>query len=291
MNFIDMLSILPLEGWLLLVWVLISIIILFTFPKINESKFYQNKSPAFSYILIIGESLCMIFVGIAGAKTTFELLGSIFVEFVPTWKDFGILSFVVIVPLSMLLEIAGLDLFYNKIKKDTITVQKEMWKTTKVKDKKDKNVTETDYHEASIEDIYYFYTYSKIKSKYEKSISYLQQSEQWYNKIKNHETLAILAKALSLVDNLDGAIIQLENNDIKRLLFITGDSGNNEDAKYHKLNANERAKQRFLNLKNRGFVEGEIDRFYVTLQGKEYVTENNAFNLLPSQSDSNTHHD
>lgn len=120
----------------------------------------------------------MIFVGIAGAKTTFELLGSIFVEFVPTWENFNIFNFILIVPFSILLEIAGLDLFYNKVKKDTIAAQKEMWKTTKIKNRKDVNVTEKDYHKASIEDIYYFYTYSKIKSKYEKSTSYLQQSEQ-----------------------------------------------------------------------------------------------------------------
>lgn len=290
MEYLEMASNLPFEQILLLIWMLILILGIIAFYLIARSKAYQNKPVILTCILAGGEFLCVFLIGAAGIKDALDLLVQILIEIVPSWKEFTIDKFIILSIVSVALEWGAMDLFFYKIQSEIEKIDKNLRKTTNYKKQVDKFVIPDDYYNVANKQIYiYFASSQKMKTEYDKigkSIAE-EQVNAWHNNIKGKETTTILAKVLILSNGNDGTIIKLQDNGEKCLLFMTGDAFDDDNARHLQSNANKRATQRFENMKARGFLEGDIDHFYITLQGKEYVLEKNALALLPPKLDSN----
>lgn len=276
-------------GILLFIWAITIIIVPLLFLIYSICKGNRNKPLWLTVILVLGEALWIVVMGIAGLEKTFELLEKAFVEFVPSLEDFTIGKFIPTMFISIMVELGAIDLFSAAIDKKLEPIQNRLFNSIKHKPQIDIDVTKQDYEKKSNINIYGYYArLRKRKNEYENETIVPEKTiEQWICKIKGKETEVILAKILEKSDNTDGTIIQLEDNGEKRTLFMTGDESDKNESKHSQANANKRALQRFENMKARGFLEGDIDHFYITLQGKEYVLEKNSLALLPPKLDSN----
>ena len=276
-------------GVLLFIWAITIIIVPLLFLIYSICKGSRNRPLWLIVILALGEVLWIVVMGIAGLEKTFDLLEKAFVEFVPSLEGFTIGKFIPIMLISIMVELGAIDLFSAKIDEKLEPIQNRLFNSMKRKPQIDIDVTKKDYEKKSNINIYGYYArLRKRKNEYEnETIVPEELITQWLCTIRGKETEVILAKILEKSDNTDGTIIQLEDNGEKRTLFMTGDESDKNESKHLQSYANKRAVQRFENMKARGFLEGDIDRFYITLQGKEYVLEKSAFDLLPPKLDSN----
>ena len=218
-----------------------------------------------------------------------DLLSKVFVEYIPDLEHFTINRFIVVTVASVLIELGAVDLLSIKTGNEFTLIVKRLFSHIKYKIRLDEDVTQEKYKKESDDDIYdYYIRTQKRKNEYESKITVSEETRSnWFNNINGKETDVILAKILEKSNGIDGTAIQLEDNGEKRMLFMTGDEYDKECSKNSQSYANKRATQRFENMKLRGFLEGDIDRFYITLQGKEYVLEKNSLDLLPPKLDSN----
>lgn len=278
---------------LVIIWVLIIGVALLIYCFFGNKKVDYKKHPIIATIstfcLAIGEILCVLVMSIAGIEKGLDLLSNVFAKYVPDLEHFTINKFIVVTVASVLIEFGAVDLLSVKAGNEFTQIAKRLFSHIKYKIWLDEDVTQEEYKKESTKDIYdYYIRTQKRKNEYESKIAVSEEiRSNWFNSINGKETDVILAKILEKSNGIDGTTIQLEDSGEKRILFMTGDEYDKKCSKYSQSYANKRATQRFENMKSRGFLEGDIDRFYITLQGKEYVLEKSALDLLPPKLDSN----
>lgn len=289
MKYLELLFALPTKWQFAIISLVITLVNLIVFFIITSKKIYYNKPIWLTYALAIGEFLCVYFICIVSIEDNVSKFAKMLSELFPQQSDFSKVELFISIIIVFFLELGGLNLMFTKLQKDIEKVGNDLQNTSKIVKRIDKDVKQEWYDEKSKATIYGYYARrQRRKNEYDdKTDIPKEQINQWFDTIKGKETSTILAKILEKSNNTDGIIIQLKDNGEKRTLFITGYEYDRNCSRYLQAHANKRALQRFENMKSRGFLDGNIDRFYITLQGKEYVLEKNAIDLLPPKLDSN----
>lgn len=255
-----------------------------------SNKYEEKKPKLITVISTIGKIICAYILSFAGIEKAVDIAKKILPLILPNWKDLSFNKFFFILIVTLLLVWGGMDILYEELIK---RVQPLFDKLQKIKGSnneinQEQKEAQNKYNKKMIQDIYQYFIKGIVVGN--KDCAESEEAIMWYNNCNGKETIIILDKILKLAEETDGVKIRFNNKGLQRLLFMTGYSFDDEDdnnVKRIHYKANQRALQRFTELKNRGFINGEIDEFYITLQGKEYVLEKNALDLLPPKLDSN----
>ena len=123
---------------------------------------------------------------------------------------------------------------------------------------------------------HHIYTYYHNKRKKaimrnEKMAVTSQDAEEWLSKIDGKESITILKKALELANGQDSVPITIDSNSELRMLFMAGNGYKDRENNVSQIEAINKARRRFDDLENCGYIKGSYNNFWVTLYGKEYI--------------------
>lgn len=118
---------------------------------------------------------------------------------------------------------------------------------------------------------YYHNKRKKAVMRNEKVTVTTKDTEEWLSKIDGKESITILKKALELANGQDSVPIAIDSNSELRMLFMAGNGYKDRENNVSQIEATNKARRRFDDLENRGYIKGSYNNFWVTLYGKEYI--------------------
>lgn len=133
--------------------------------------------------------------------------------------------------------------------------------------------SENDDKEIVVQHIYTYYHNKRKKAimRNEKMAVTSKDAEEWLSKIDGKESITILKKALELANGQDSVPITIDSNSELRMLFMAGNGYKDRENNVSQIEATNKARRRFDDLENCGYIKGSYNSFWVTLYGKEYI--------------------
>lgn len=272
------------EGKRLIILVVAIPIELFVYCYVSN-KSRENESKPLTIISTIGKIICAYILSFAGIEKAVDIIKKLLPLILPNWENLSFNKFLLILILTFFLVWGGMDILYDELIKKVQPLFDKLQKIISSNNEANQEQKEAQikYNKKMIQDMYQYFIKGIVVG--DENCTELKEAIRWYNNCSGKETIVILDKILKLSEETDGVKIKFNNKGHQRLLFMTGyffDNKDDNDVKKMHSKANQRALQRFMELKNRGFIDGEIDEFYITLKGKEYILEKRQIGQIPN---------